>query len=331
MSRYLFLLVGIVFFVCACDVENNIVEPFVDNRQVEDSIIMAEIQLAGDFNISEMPLTRGLESDDLLGIQILKDGEAFCFGLFNDLTNLKVALLAGHTYSVEATMVKHTSTYNNEPFRFFYYVKSTRYLYEFKITNINKFIYDKQYNCNSFSNGRSFIPSDPYKNDLTYGKKEYCQKIDRFYGKINNYVPTVNGNIQLHLRRVSFGIKMKVSGLTDGSLDMKCCHNKSSNYVFYSNPSITSNVETQTEIYSLYNIVDAWQYADDDYQEAVTLSVVWTRGNGIVQNLGTKTAYVKRNAVNVFKIKLTTNDTDVDVDVDPEGGEMGDEDEDLSN
>lgn len=323
MIKYYLTLIVVILFACTCSVDNEVVETLGVNQVEEDSIIIVGIDLIGDVNVEEMPLTRGLEQNDLLGIQVYKNGNAYCCGLFDDLTNAQVALLAGYTYTFEATMIKNVKN------KLDYKNNAVPFQKNVSFRGLNRFEYSSNFYYTLFANGRSYLSDG--RSGIPVGHKEYCNKIDRYYCWLSDYTPTVNGTIQLPLRRVSFGIKVEVTGITDGSVSIRCWHNKSSLYLFYNNPSITSNIESPTEIYSLYNIVDAWQYADDDYQEAVNLSVEWTRGNGIVQNLGTKTAYVKRNAVNVFKIKLSTNDTDVDVDVDPEEGDMGNEDEDLSN
>lgn len=324
MIRYFLSLIVVAFLACACSADNDIVETFDVAQPEGDSIIMVGIKLVGDINVEEMPLTRGLESDDLIGIHIFKNngGNSFCFGLFKDLTDVKVALQAGSSYVVKATMQKGRDWLNGNVRPFIFY---TTYLYypqkgnpqtreryfEFNSNNQNVFIYGGY---------------EDYLDEINYDDHH-----DSFLGYLSGYIPVVNGNIELSLRRVSYGIKMKVIGLTDGSLSIKCWHNKGTDYVLYNNNSITADFEGETKIFNMCDISSAYTYADDDYQEAVKLNVVWTRGNGIVQNLGTKTAYVKRNAVNVFKIKLSTNDTDVDVDVDPEEGDMDGEDEDLSN
>ena len=319
MKKYIFILFSLLF--CACS-ENEIINAIDSELTQEDSIITVRLNIVGDVQTSETPLTRAkeTESTDVMGIIVTNGNSNFAYGLFDCWDNLSFRLKAGTKYNFYCTMITDAknklswSTYRyseiTDEYPFYLFSKS----YNLKFHSNDKYPY-----VSRLKDGRSVIP----------GKvAQYNNPIERFYGEVTDYTPTVDGVIDLPLKRVSFGLKVKVSGITDGSVSVTCKNNYNT---FYSNSNITSNIESEGQLFSMYNIYDAWQYADTDYQEPVELSVVWTRGNGIVQDLGTKTAYVKRNVMNIIKVRLSKNDTDVDVDVDPEKGDMGGEEEDLSN
>lgn len=351
MKKYIFILFSLLF--CACS-ENEILNTVDSELTPEDSIITVKLNIVGDVQTSETPLSRAsTEYSDVMGIIIYNGKSIFASGLFDCWENISLNLKAGNKYDVYCTKIsdaKNTlkdhwrSTYSGGKS---YYYKTCPPFFPHEMNgtysklllstyeNYNILFYGGIVNAYGENIGMSvsslrdgqvyyYVAANPNNSD----KLTSCAPIERFYGEVTDYTPTVDGVLELPLKRVSFGLKVKVSGITDGSVSVTCKNNYNT---FYSNSNITSNIESEGQLFSMYNIYDAWQYADTDYQEPVELSVVWTRGNGIVQDLGTKTAYVKRNVMNIIKVRLSKNDTDVDVDVDPEEGDMGGKEEDLSN
>lgn len=308
IKKYLFIMLAVVGFVgCQQD------EAYSDEAQ---EVITVSLKLNGEISTDESPITRAdTESRDLIGIAVYKGTSEFAYGIFDNMNDVKINLLAGNKYQFKCTLIKDAKDilyFNGDEtskYRF-------SYTYPFHVGNIY---------CNAPFRYGSFDDCVQCKYVSTdYNSKTYCAKIDRFYGEANEYTPTVNGVVNIDLKRVSFGIKVKVTGITDGSVDVTC---KNSYNTFVSQTGLTSNFESSGKMFSLYNIIDAWQYADSDYQEQIQVSVVWTRGVGIVQDLGTQTVYVKRNAMNIVHIKLSSDDSDVEVGVDPEDEDMDDEEE----
>ena len=321
MRRNFFLLTCCCLALLSCT-NSNIIEDVQNEIASEDETIIVGVNLSGDIETDETPLTRGeTDSRDLIGIQVYRGSSYFCYGLFDNMNNVHVALKAGSTYKFVCTVIKNgkdicyekvANNFNGYPF----YLGQSGY-------------------GNWCDNTFSYYMSGPRSAYLSDGKIALkgnstgysYREADRFYGELSDYTPAVNGSVSIPLRRVSCGIKVKVVGVTDGTAKVKCYNDYNT---FFDNSSISNSAESTGKMYCMYNIKDAWMYADQDYQEPIKLSVVWTRGNGIVQDLGTKQAYVKRNVMNIIKVKLSTNDTDVDVDVDPEEGGMDEEDEDLN-
>ncbi len=326
MRKILIFLFSLLLMACS---ENEILNNIDTESMLEDSIFTVKINVVGDVLTSETPLSRALtESTNVMGIIVYQNDQKYTSGLFDCWDNISLKLKAGSSYSIYCTMItdaKNVLNWRSE--RDNYYWNYYPFYHDhgngrdYNIFNYGREAYATK---DRLSDGRT----TDKKRYTSYGSGGYCGQVERFYTQVTDYIPTVDGVLDLPLKRVSFGIKVKVSGITDGSVSVTC---KNEYNTFYSNSNITTNMESEGNLFSMYNILDAWKYADTDYQEAVSLQVIWTRGNGIVQDLGTKTAYVKRNVMNIIKIKLSTNDSDVDVDVDPEEGDMGKEDEDLSN
>lgn len=314
MKKYIFLLaVAFTLFGCSQDEAN-------DNQ--ESDIITVSLKLNGEIMSSESPITRAdTESRDLIGITVYKGTNKFAYGIFDNMNDVKINLQAGSKYRFKCTLIKDAKD------KLYFSTSDEMSSYRFSQTNPFKC----QLRCNNpFSYSTSF--SDYLSNSYVSIKGEYtsdyCTNIERFYGELSNYTPTVNGVVNIDLKRVSFGLKVKVTGITDGSVNFTC--NNSYN-TFDSQTGLTANYEGTAKMFSLYNIYNAWQYADADYQEDVNVSVTWTRSVGVTEDLGTKTVKVKRNALNIIHIKLTANGDGAGVGVQEEARVMSNESETFGN
>lgn len=123
---------------------------------------------------------------------------------------------------------------------------------------------------------------------------------DRFYGEVSGFTAAGNGSLSIPLKRVSFGLSLSVTGITDGSVSVTI---KNDNQTFLSNTGISQDTQFDTTCWSFYDLKSAWQYADN-YAESFTVGVVWNRSVGVTQDLGSKTVQFKRNAVNRVNVNL---------------------------
>ncbi len=292
-------------------------EEITSSSEENAEIIPVKIALGGDLiQTEESPLSRAeTDSRDLYGIQVYKDGSHFAYGMFDKTEQININLLAGGTYKFVCTAIKDGKDllYKNSAGRYIYYpFIGGGELYGL----VNDFVYSKVYTYGDLAYGRVSMSGDV--------NGYACRAINRFYGELDNYTPSVNGIVNLELKRVSFGIKVKVSNITDGDVSVKC-YNDYNTFVDVS--GLTSNYESEGAFFSMANVYDAWQYASN-YLENITMVVTWNRGVGVTQSW-TKTIQVKRNVMNTIRIKLGADDSDIGVGVTPEGGEMGDEEEEI--
>ena len=146
------------------------------------------------------------------------------------------------------------------------------------------------------------------------GEEINYPETDRFYGEVDNYTPTENGSLTIDLKRTAFGLKYEVSGVTDGTISVKIAN---SSRTFFKNTAITSEYESEEKIFTFYDVYSAWLYADN-YTESITVSASWARGVGITQDLGSKTVQIKRNAMNVIRLKLGSVDYDGNIGIEVE-------------
>ncbi len=126
---------------------------------------------------------------------------------------------------------------------------------------------------------------------------------DRFYGEVSGFTPSNESSLSISMKRVSFGVSISVSGITDGNVTVTIKNNVKTIQTI---SNITQDTEYGTTAWSFNDLKSAWQYADN-YAENFTVGVVWNRGVGVTQDLGTKTVQFKRNAVNHVKINLSSS------------------------
>lgn len=301
-----------------------------DDADSED--VVMGLSFGGDIvDVIEQEMTKADASmSDLIYIAVYKGTDKYAWGFFDSLEKIdNLCLKAGSKYSVRCSVYKNGKNliYYDKSKKGYWFSPWHSYTREdsYYIPVTTYFTYNKTYVSPYSKTYVSPLSDFIYLDQYT---RRWCAKMDRFEGEVNDIVPTVRGKIEIPLKRVSFGLKVNITGIEDGSVSVTV---KNSAVTLFSKTDLTSEYSSSGEIFSMQHVSDAYTNAHLDYQEPVTMSVTWTRGNGIVQNLGTKTIYMKRNCMNVINLKLSTNDIDVDVDVDPEEGDMDDEDEDLSS
>lgn len=342
MKKYLYIAFAAMCLTC-CTQEDTIDEKSESNNNV----ITVALKMKGDISTSETPITRAdTESRDLIGIAVYKGTTPFAFGIFDNLDDVSINLIAGSNYRFKCTMIKdakdklwflsddETATQRfccTFPFaiiRDSFVQRGTHYIYHIKGLLCNGgFLYRNDKTIDFLDHNAVSLSKASYYENLTYSTRPsetIGAQIERFYGEINGYTPTVDGVVEFDMKRVSFGLKLKVTGIPDGNVDVT--------YNGITETGISNDFEGQTMMFSMANIYDAWQYANNDYQEQIQVSVVWHRTLvNVDQDLGTKTVNVKRNAVNIIHLKLNSNDGSRSFGVSEEVEEMGEEEAQVSS
>ena len=286
----------------------------------------------GEISTSESPLTRAGSGNDIYAVQVYKKNgnseDRFACGYFDDPSTMHLWLKSGSMYNIRIAMIRnaklllsHYSMANNglriwqssnSPFYFDCSGSSSYYvaLNYFYYNSNNKYYFYSEANgtsLNTYKSSNAHIPyiRYGYLNDVRYPT---CD--DWFYAEVNNYAP--NGeweNLDVALKRTGFGLKYTLEGVTDGEVTVKIYN---SDRTFVQNTTTTANYESSSQFIAYYDTYSAWQYADN-YAENVSVSVVWKRGIGITQDLGTKTVQVRRNRMNIVKISLGSDDRNAGV------------------
>lgn len=168
------------------------------------------------------------------------------------------------------------------------------------------------------------------------GYKQYPET-DRYYGEITDYVPTEGGVVSIEMKRCVFGIKLNVTGVTDGSLRIFFDDNSYSysNTDYYSAyiviDDITSDYSSEETIYTFEDIYQCWSDAmrSNTYYKDMYMHIIWNRGNDVTQTLETKQMSFKRNVLTTVNITLNGASDENGFNLDLESGEMTDENADF--
>ena len=253
----------------------------------DGEMVLVHLKLGGEIDVDETPLTRAFTSDDLIGVQVYQGSDYYAYGLFDDVSKMKIYLHSGKTYKFVCSVVKNGKSiiYPNSYGYHGPFICSDGYGTALN----NAFKYAIRYSFNHLANGEI--------ENKSYGKA------DRFYGEVSGFTPSNESSLSIPMKRVSFGVSISVSGITDGNVTVTIKNNVQT---FHTNSNITQDTEYGTTTWSFNDLKSAWQYADN-YAENFTVGVVWNRGVGVTQDLGTKTVQFKRNAVNHVKINLSSS------------------------
>jgi hypothetical protein len=269
---------------------------------------IVSLGMGGEITSEEQPLPTRAEtsSRDLYGVQVFRGSNSYAYGLFDNADSMRIALLKGSSYKFICTLVKNGKDLLRRDVNW-------SYSRPFSSVCRNQFVY-------STSNYGTYLGSGTAI--LTDGTTVQYPQMDRYYGELDNYTPTINGTIALPMKRTAFGIKYEITDVPDGTVDVTCSN---STRTLYSASGLGANSETVGALITFNDVRGVWQYTGD-YTESVTVSVSWAREIGITQSLGSKSVTIKRNAMNVIRISLSSSDNgDASFGITPEDTPMGEE------
>lgn len=266
--------------------------------------ITVSLKLNGDFDavVDQEPISKAsTSSDDAYGINVYYDKESngatddlYAYGLFDNTSDMSITLLSGHKYKVCCTLVKDAkkTLFYGQAFG----NKYSGYAYPFQ-TNVskstqleNKFIIGTSTYLTGLQEGIAHLSTaSPNSSDYT----RYAS-INRFYGETDQYEPIPNGVIDVYLKRVIFGAKFVITGLQEGTLDVKCGE-------FFSE-CFTANSDGPERIYSFNDIYDTWK---NETPLKETVSITYNSDRGALWNITQKQSVLfKRNVMTTVNIKV---------------------------
>ena len=177
---------------------------------------------------------------------------------------------------------------------------------------------------------------DTYSWDYDNGGYKQYPETDRYYGETTDYVPTEGGVVSIEMKRCVFGMKLNVTGVTDGSLTIFFNDDNYSDtyysYAYIVIDDITSDYSTEELIYTFEDIYQCWSDAmrSNTYYKDMYMHIVWNRGNNVTQTLETKQVSFKRNVLTTVNINLNGASNENGFNLDIESGEMTDENADFA-
>lgn len=312
MKKILFLLMGMCVFL-SCSKETPIIEEAAAPKE-----FIVSLGFSGEITqISESPLTKAAENNDLYGIQVysmqIENGtqyQPYAYGLFDDKSFITVKLLEGYKYKFVSTMVvdgKNKIGSLGEGYdRPFYFFSRTGGPLIYSIVPLtNSFTYTSTECMEGLSRGYSNV-----KSSGSYDRPN----TDRFYGENEGYIPVEDGRVSINMKRAVFGVKVVVEGLTEGKITIELSSAPEMHIDF-------PETEAQ-QIFTFSGVSGCW--ANDDYSETVTFSAGWSKANGETVPIDSRDIPFKRNKLTTIQIKINENTKDTGLDITTESAELGD-------
>lgn len=304
-----------------------------------------------------------------------KINDVYGYGLFDNIADMNISLLTGYKYKFVCSLVKdgkNEVAYNN--YRFYssdyfttegycmpfcnsgqsYREDSFNYSYpsyrSYPTPVKNEFILGGSSHLTGLGKGgTNNFKAEEYTSiygDRTYswsslsstgngGYKQYPET-DRYYGETTDYTPTEGGVVSIEMKRCVFGMKLNVTGVTDGSLtifidDISSNSITSNSYAYFFYDDITSDYSTEEAIYTFEDVYQCWSDAmlSNTYYKNMYMHVIWERGNSVTQTLETQQVSFKRNVLTTVNINLNGASDENGFNLDIESGEMTNENADF--
>lgn len=261
-----------------------------------------------DVSISD--LTKAEESNDLYGVQVYSrptqsenEYKPYAYGLFDSMEGREIKLLEGYEYKFVVTMVKDGKAVIK--------ANTGEYWGPFKIGSkplsiSESFSYDNNRELQNLAIGQSYLKQP----DDIFGHPN----ITRYYGEVVGYIPSEGGKVTISMKRTVFGLKVKTENLSEGSLNIAMTEAPSM--------TITSpNAEIQ-DIFTFSEVREAW--ATDNYKESIEVAFTWTKADGVVVPIATKTFDFYRNKLTTITVAISDKSEDNGVGVEIEDAQMTD-------
>ena len=290
----------------------------------EPKYVTVGLGCTGEFlEFSESQMGRAA-TDELYGIEVfaltengtdsygnpIYSATNYAYGMFTSLDNVKIKLLEEQKYRFVVSIV----------------------IDPFKNGSIPWFGYNYSYDSYFNQHGTQFVYSSSSLIDVDvilgpYGQYNY----DRYYGELDVYTPEQNESVEIHTKRVAYGVKYEATGLGDGDTFLVEVSN------LY---DIEFGAENYESIYTFYSITSAWRgavipdswnpttgkYEYENYYSDRHLTISWKKADGTVVPMGKYTVTFKRNVKTTIRIKAENLDLDNGILVYKEEVSMADDD-----
>ena len=270
----------------------------------EPKYVTVGLGCTGEFlEFSESQMGRAA-TDELYGIQVYALTENgtnsygnpiysetyYAYGMFTSLDNVKIKLLEEQKYRFVVSIVIDPFKNNVDWWFNHYYNNGTEFVY----SSTENYFYPYAVNSGNFN-------------------------YDRYYGELDVYTPEQNESVEIHTKRVAYGVKYEATGLGDGdSFLVEVKQGGSSLY------DIEFGAENYEGIYTFSWILGAWRgreisgsydsttgkYEYENYYTDKHLAIYWKKADGTIVPMGTYLVTFKRNVKTTIRIKAENLDLD---------------------
>lgn len=255
---------------------------------------LVPIKMAGEIlEIEEGPLTKAATNNDLYWFQInsKKAGgthySPFAYGLFDDISDVKVKLISGAEYEFNCAMMRDGKN-KIEGYDNYYYAP-------FYMDKDNKFVY-------SISESKSVYNT---WSDLRNGDSYAIPNIDRYCGKIEGISPSTTTSISINMKRSAFGLKCIAEGLTEGELKIRLV------YGSCFSPAMSIKAGGELFVEDIFTSDGLWDDSFDIIGYLCTLEVIHIHSDKTEEIIVNESMTFKRNKKTIVTIKINkdANDT----------------------
>lgn len=323
-SLRLFAMAMMAVMMCMNFASCSSEDVLVSEDPKEPKYVTVGLGCTGEFlEFSESQMGRAA-TDELYGIQVYALTEngtnsygnpiysetKYAYGMFTSLDNVKIKLLEEQKYRFVVSIV--IDPFKDGSYWWFY----------------------QDYSSYFENNGTQFVySSSAYLNPSVVEGNQFNH--DRYYGKLDVYTPEQNESVEIHTKRVVYGVKYEATGLGDG--DTFLVEVKRGGYSLY---DIEFGAENYESIYTFECIGDAWRgipisgsydsttgkYEYENYYSDKFLTIYWKKADGTIVPMGTYTVTFKRNVKTTIRIKAENLDLDNGILVYKEEVSMADDD-----
>ncbi len=297
------------------------VEPNLPDELPE--IYTVKLNCAGEISVTQQPLSRfAPDNNDLYAVQVYykpNSGGAYkyyAYGLFDDVSELTVELLADYQYRFAIDMIDEaknivycdsvlidTTHYlgYGKPFKAYNGYNASSNLSITKL--MNELVYSEDYHFENIG-GLKATTSGSSSIEFKDGTSHYDPKgLDRYYGLVTDYVPSAEGEtISIFMKRIVYGLKV-VAGdfLKEGTLTVENRDYDSDNFTLTPDNKVYEAVYAYSQPYS-------W-YQSQNPSATRTLKFTWTKADGTSVSLEPQYPNFNRLKQTIINVEFYEDET----------------------
>lgn len=276
-------------------------DELVPNESEQQEFVKVPIGFSGEIlDIEESPLTRANTAKDWYAFQVYSAPlnqeytyyEKYAYGFFDNKKDMIINLKKGYKYKFEVQMIKDGS----------------EKVHSFSLSNAgwtgigNSFFVSSDEGVRYMHEGYLYL-QHPYE---TFDRPN----VDRFFGSCENFVPEKGKNVDINMKRVSFGAKFVPKKFTEGKLEI----NVEGAPTLYMDSASDKDVQ---DIISFNRLESAYS-STEEYSEDIAVNIVWVKENNQRIPIASQNVTFKRNKLSTitFEVKEQTEKNSIDLSCD---------------
>lgn len=266
-----------------------------EERAVHEVCLALGGEMAGSVDFAQSPLSKA-GADDLYVINVyaketLGAGNVlYAYGTFSEAGDLRLALEDGYLYDFHVTLVRDAHDallWKNDS------------VYAWQLENdegtlLNRFIKATSFDDGGFdaNTARLYCKED--------GMYHYRPRVNRWYGETLDFDPAQSGTVDVNLYRMVYGVRLNITGLTEGTLT----------FAMKDAQDIVVNADslyTPDNLYQCNYLENAAAAAatGENYAESAWTTIQWTNAVGDeTVTLHDYTIFYTRLQRSIFNIRL---------------------------